>query len=470
MRTSSWAATLLFATVLACESVEAQDQSQNQNQSLSQNQSQNQAQEIAVRASVTGTYSDNPARAPTGQSATALDGLVGLTIAHQSPLLYVDADASELQRVYVQGGLPNETIPHGYLDLLAGPPGGLLTWTVMDSFGQISSEPFGALIANDRQNINVLSTGPNLRLPLDSHDHIDLAGRYGLDSFSNSNLDDKSYSGQAQFAHDVSSSSQLGIVYSFQRIEFRNSTLNAADISQGYAKYSLAGARSYAVLEAGVDQLSQGVINRAHAAHVLALLQRHLTERLIFEAAYRHGYTHSGSEFVSASRDGFTTGTDQNVQGLTQPFKESEGYAMLTRSAGRLLGAVQVAASQETYVNQPVFDRHTLGENLAGDYQVSSTFTFSLRAGYLREKFPNTGEEGSWVSGSVGVSQKLGRSLLLSLRGERTKGSGNALSGGFTENRAVLALAWAPGTQRLERVYDTSAPLRFYDRPVLPPR
>lgn len=466
MRTSSWAATLLFATVLACECAEAQDQSQNQNQNLSQNQ----AQEIAVRASVTGTYSDNPARAPTGQSATALDGLVGLTIAHQSPLLYVDADASELQRVYVQGGLPNETIPHGYLDLLAGPPGGLLTWTVMDSFGQIASEPFGALIADDRENINVLSTGPNLRLPLDSHDHVELAGRYGLDSFSNSNLNDMSYTGQAQFAHDMSRTSQLGMVYSFQRIEFRNSTLNAADIQQAYAKYSLAGARSYVVLEAGADQLSQGLISRAHTPHVLALVQRHLTERLTFEASYRNGYTHSGSEFVSASRDGFTTGTDQNVQGLTQPFKDSEGYAMLTRSSGRLLGAVQVTASQETYVNQPAFDRHTLGSNLAGDYQVSSTFTFSVRAGYWREKFPNTGEEGSWVNASVGVSQKLGRSLLLSLRGERTKGSGNALNGGFTEDRAVLILAWAPGTQRLERVYDTSAPLRYYDRPVVPPR
>lgn len=463
MRTLSWAATLLFATLLACECAEAQDQSQNQQQN------QSQAQEIAVRASVTGTYSDNPARTPTGQSATALDGQVGLTVAHQSPVLYVDADVSELQRAYVEGGLPSETIPHGYVDLLAGPPRGLLTWSVMDSFGQISSEPFGALIANDRQNINVLSTGPNLRLPLDSHDHVEVAGRYGLDSFSDSSLDDKSYSGQAQYVHDISSTSQLGVVYNNQRIEFHNSTLNAADIQEGYAQYSLAGARSYVVLEAGADQLSQGVITDAHTPHVLALLQHHLTERLTFEASYRHGYAHTGSEFVSASRDGFTAGADQNVEGVTQPFKESEGYAMLTRSAGRLLGAVQVTASQETYPGQVVFDRHTLGSNLAGDYQLSSTLSFTLRAGYWRERFSNTGEEGSFVNASVGVSQQLGRSLLLSLRADRTKGSGNVLNGGFTENRAVLVLAWAPGAKRLDRLYDTSAPLRFYDRPVLTP-
>jgi hypothetical protein len=472
MRTISWAAMLLFATVLSgeCARAQSQNQSQSQGQGQGQGQERSQEQEVAVRASVTATYSDNPARAPTtGQSATALDGLVGLTIAHQSPLLYVDADMAELQRAYVQGHLPSESIPHGYLNLLAGPPGGLLTWTVMDSFGQISSEPFAALVAHDRQNINVLSTGPNLRLPLDSHDHFDLEGRYGLDSFSDTTLNDRSYNGQAAFTHDIASASQVGLVYSYQRIDFRNSALNAAEIQEAYAKYSLAGARTYVVLEAGVDQLSQGAITRQHIAHVLALLQRHLTERLTFEAAYRNGYTHTGTEFVAASRDGFTTGTDQNVQGLAQPYKESEGYAKLVRDVGRLLGAIEVSASEETYLSQPVFDRRVVSSNLEGDYRLSSTFYLNFRAGYWRERFPNTGAEGSSVDAWVGLSHKLGRSLLLSLLAEHTKGSGSAFNGGFKENRAVLALAWAPGAQRLQRIYDPGAPFRFYDRPVLPP-
>lgn len=460
MRTISWTATLLFATVLASECARAQDQGQQQEQ---------QPQEIVVHASATATYSDNPARTTTGQSATALDGLFGVTIDHQSPLLYVDADMSVLQRAYVEGNdLPSETIPHGYLNLLAGPPGGLFTWTVKDSFGQISSEPFDALIANDRQNINVLSTGPDLRIPLDAHDHVDLAGRYGLDSFGDANLDDKSYSGQAQVTHDIATTSQVALVYADQRIEFRNSTLNAAQIQEGYAKYALAGARSYVVLEAGVDQLSQGTISRDRTAHLLALLQHKLTQRLTFEAAYREGYLNAPSAFVSASRDSFTTGSDQNVQQLTQPFKESEGYAVLTRNQGRLQAAIQVTASQETYPGEPTFDRHALGSNLAGDYKLTSKVTFSVRAGYWRERFPNTGEDGNWVDASVGLNRSLGRSLQLSLQAERIKGSGSAVNGGFTEDRAVLALTWAPEAERLRRIYDTRAPLRFYDRPLLP--
>jgi hypothetical protein len=452
MRTVAWAAVLLFTAVFASECARAQEQ------------------EVAFRASVTATYSDNPARTATAQSATALDGLVGLSVTHQSPLLYVDARASALERGYVEGNLPSETLANGYLNLLAGPAGGLFTWTVTDSFGQISSQPFGALSANDRQNVNVLSTGPNLRIQLDSRDHFDLAGRYRLDSYGTSSLDDHGYTGQAEFAHDIGATSHAGVVYAYQRIDFQQGTLGAAKIEQAYAKYRLAGARSYIVLEAGADQLDQGVTGRQHTSHALALLQRHLTERLTFEAAYRHDYTEPAGAFVAASRDGFTVGTDQTVQALALPFEESSGYAQLTRSAGRLLAAIEITASEETYPANSASKRRTVGSNFAADYQLSSRVRFSVRAGYYEEKFPNAQQDGHWVNGSIGFSRMLGRSLQLSLLGTRIKSTGNLLNGDFTENRAVLALTYAPGAERLQRIYDTNAPFRFYDRsPPQPP-
>jgi hypothetical protein len=454
MRTNAWAAVLLFATISASEGARAQQP----------------ADELAFRASATATYSDNPARTATGESATALDGLLGLSLAHQSPLLYVRGDMSVIQREYVEGNLPSETIPNGYLNLLAGPPGGLFTWTVLDNFGQISGEPFAALIANDRQNANVLSTGPNVRIPFDSHDRLELSGRYGWDRFGTSNLDDQNFTGQAALEHDLGSASQVALVYAYQRIDFSAVTIPVAQIQQAYGKYSLAGARSYVVLEAGADRLERGTGSAAESTgHVLVLLQRRLTERLTFEAAYRHGYTDTANAFVAASRDGFTAGTDQNVQAVALPFEESQGYAQLTRSAGRLLASLQIAASHESYPSEPAFDRRTLGSNLAVDYQLSSDLTFSLRGGYWKETFPGSQQDGRWVDGSIGLSRKLGRSFELSLWAARTKGNGNVLPSNFTEDRAVLQLLYSPGAERLKRVYDTNAPFRYYDRPVLPP-
>jgi len=451
MRTMRWAM-LLLTSAFASECARAQEQ-----------------QEVAFRAGVTATYSDNPARTPTGQSATALDGLVGLSLAHQSPMLYVDADAAVVQRAYVEGDLPSETIPSGYVNLLAGPAAGLFNWTVLDTFGQMSSEPFAALYAADRQNLNVLSTGPNVRIPLDSHDHLDLSGRYGLDSFGDSTLDDENYTGKMTLAHDFNPGSQIGLVYAYQRIDFREVALGAAEIEQGYARYWLVGARSYVVLEGGADQLEHTALPHEHTGHALALLQRRLTESLTFEAAYRHGYTDTANAFVASARDEFTAATDQTVQALALPFEESEGYAELTRSMGRLLAALQVTASHESYPNDPTSERRTWGSNLAADYQLSSKLSLVLRGGYWDEKFPSTEQGGHWVDGSVGLRRKLGYSLDLSLLVERTRGVGSVINGGFAEDRAILALTYTPGVERLQRVYDTNAPFRFYDRPVLPP-
>jgi hypothetical protein len=450
MRTITWAAVLLLAAVLASESAPGQEQ------------------EFAFRASATATYSDNPARTATGESATALDGLVGLRIAHQSPLLFADADLSELQRAYVEGHLPSETIPNGYLNLLAGPPGGLFNWTVKDSFGQISAEPFAALLVGDRQNVNILSTGPNLRIPLDSQDHLDLTARYGRDTFSDSTLDDQNYRGEAQMTHDIGSASQLGLGYSYERIKFRDVTFSNAALKEAYGKYALSGARTYIVLEAGADQLDQPPTPRSSTAHVLALLQRHLSERTTLEIAYRHGITDAANAFVSASRNQFTAGTDQNVQPRAVPFVGSEGYAQLTRSSGRLLLAVAATGSRETFPSAPASNRHTWGANLSADYQLSSLLTLTVRGGYYDEYFPDGGLGGRWSEGSIGLTRRLGSSLHLSLQAWRAKGTGNALPSAFTENRGVLQLVYAPGEERLRRVYDTNAPFRYYDRPVQP--
>lgn len=451
MRTISWAAVLLFAAVSASESALAQQQ------------------EVAFRASATATYSDNPERTATGESSTAVDGLVGLRIAHQSSELLVDADLAELRREYVEGNLPSETIPNGYLNLLAGPAAGVFNWTVLDNFGQISSEPFAALIVGDRQNVNILSTGPNLRVPLDSQDHFDLTARYGRDTFSDSTLDDQNYKGQAQLTHDIGPASQLGLGYSYQRIDFRDVALGDAVLTEAYGKYALAGARTYIVLEAGVDQFKQApAAPRSNTSHVLALLQRHLSERTTLEIAYRHGITDAASAFVSATRDQFTAGTDQTVQARALPFVGSEGYAQLTRSAGRLLAAVEVFATRETFPSDPASNRRTWAANFTSDYQLSSKLTFNVRGGYYDENFPDGGLRGHWSEGSIGLSRRLGASLQLSFQASRVKGAGNALLNPFTENRAVLQLLYAPGAERLRRVYDTNAPFRYYDRPVGP--
>lgn len=454
MRTISWAAVLLLSVAgSASEVARAQEQ------------------ELAFIASATATYSDNAGRTTNAPvAATALDLLGGLHFVHNSPVLYADAAGSFLQRLYLQGQLANETIPAGNLNLVWRPAGDTFIWTVTDTLGQISTQPFAALVANDRQNVNVFSTGPDVRLAFDSEDHFDLLGRYGLDTYGNSELNDRNYRGRGALAHDFGASGSLvALVYDYRRIDFELSTLGIADIQQAYGQFRLSGARTYVVLEGGQDQLEQGSNPREHTPHILALLQRHLSETLLFEAAYAHRYTNAGESFVTSSRDAFTAGGDQTVQAVALPFEQSYGYAELKRYKGRLQLALDITAGRENYPSDPTSERHTTGTNLSLDYQLASRMTCNFRAGYYKQTFPVLLQTEEWVSGSAGVTRQLGPSLALSLSVMRTKGTGDVLNARFTEDRAWLVLSYEPGAERLQKIYDANAPLRLYDRPVARP-
>jgi hypothetical protein len=453
MRTISWAAVpLLLLAVAASQGARAQQQ------------------ELAFIASGTVTYSDNAARTTNAPiAATALDLLAGLHFAHNSQVLYADVAGSFLQRLYLQGPLSNETIPSGNLNIVWRPAGEVFTWTITDTLGQISSQPFAALVASDRQNVNVFSTGPDFRLRIDSEDHFDLLARYGADTYGNSELNDRNYRGRGVLAHDFGASgSQISLVYDYRRLDFELNTLGTADIQQAYGQYRLSGARTYVVLEGGEDQLEEGTNPREHTPHILALLQRHLSETVIFEAAYAHRYTNAGEAFVVESRDPFTAGGDQTVQAVALPFEQSYGYAELKRYKGRLQLALDVNAGSENFPSDPTSERHTVGTDVSAHYQLAARMACDLRVGYYKQTFPDLQQDEQWVSGSAGVIRQLSPSLALSLNVMRTKGTGNVLNARFTEDRAWLVLSYEPGAERLQRVYDANAPLRLYDRPVPP--
>ncbi|HLJ39449.1 MAG TPA: hypothetical protein VKT54_13675 [Steroidobacteraceae bacterium] len=453
MRTISWAAALLPLIAVAAGGVASAQQEQ----------------DFAFLASATATWSDNAGRATNAPvAATALDGLIGLHVVHNSPTLYVDGQVTELQRVYLEGHLPDQTIPNGNLSLIWRPTGELFSWTVSDSLGQISTQPFDALIANDRQTVNVASTGPDLRIPLSSENHLDLSGRYADDHYGNAALNDHNYQGRGDLAHDFGASgSQIALAYEYRRIDYELNSLGTAQIETVYGQYRIAGARTYIVLEGGEDQLDQGSSPRQRTPHVLAVLQRHLTQTLLFEAGYVHRYTNAAEAFVTDSRDAFSAGGDQTVQAVALPFEQSYGYGELKRSQGRLQLALEFTVDREKFPADVTSERHASGGNLAVDYQLASRLAFNLRAGYYEQTFPDLQQNEHWLSGSVGLSRQLTSSLHLALTAMHIKGTGNVLNARFTENRAWLVLSYEPGAARLQRIYDANLPLRLYDRPVV---
>ncbi len=428
------------------------------------------AQEIEPRASISMEYSDNPFRTSSSaaRSAAVLDGLVGLNIFHDGTLLYADVDASESRYQYLSGGVPSETLPNGYATIVANLVRDLFTWSVRDNIGQISDEPLDALAADNRQTVNVFSTGPDLLLPIGDRNHFVANLRYGTSTFNGSNIDSSLYDGQAGLARDLTPDSRISANYSYRKTLFEDDQVYPAiEVEVPFLRYSVETARTKLVAEGGWESMRFGTAGSARTPHALLSLERRLSPRLTLEAEYTHTYSDAAQNFVVNSRNAFTAGTDQNVQALAAPFKMDSGYLMLSRTAGRTLLSFEVTGEHDKYDAAPIADRHSYGADLAADYRVSSLITADVRVGWFRENFPATQQQDSWTEGSLALVRQLGESLRVSVEVLRAQGTGSLAGNRFKEDRALLTISYDPAAARRLRLFDPVAPFRYYEQPTL---
>lgn len=422
------------------------------------------SQQIVPQVSVAAEYSDNPYRVNSGaRGATIIAGLFGLDVLHQGAFLYADADANVVRLQTVSGDVPNQTLPNGYATLVGNVVPGAFTWSIEDTFGQISNEPFDAITAPNRETVNVLSTGPDLLAPITDRDHYFVQLRYGSATYYNgSNIDSSRYEGLTGLVHDLTGTARVSALVAYHRIMYRNQLYPDAEIPSAFLRYTVERGRTLFIAEGGWEWLRFGTVNGG-TPHVLLSLEERISPHVTFTAEYTHTYEDAAGDFVVSSRDAFTAGTDQNVQALASPFKTDTGYATLSRRGRRTRIALELTAERDVYDAAPLYDRRTYGTYLDADYQLSPRLKFTLRGGWYREEYPAESTHTSWVTAEARLGRQLGESLRVEVDLSRIQGSGTFAS--FKENRAALVITYDPVPSRRERLFNPTTPFRMYEEP-----
>jgi len=81
------------------------------------------------------------------------------------------------------------------LVLPAAPVPQLLYWDVSDNFGQTRLSPLAAITPANRENVNYVSTGPDLTIGALGSTELGIAGRYAKATYQKSPLDNERISG-----------------------------------------------------------------------------------------------------------------------------------------------------------------------------------------------------------------------------------------------------------------------------------
>ncbi len=198
------------------------------------------------------------------------------------------------------------------------------SWMVSDNFGQEQINPLTPVTPENRENVNYLSTGPNLTLPLGSAAEFLLDGRYSKVSYQKSDLGSNRYSGTVGVLRQLSSSSSVSVEVEDQLNRFDNSILNPDyDEQQAYFHYNKRGVRTRFDGQVGYARLKlrDGTTTGEPMARVE--LTRQLSPRTSVVLTGGHEYSDAADDFRLQQALGGANLATQAVQPTGIPFKNN---------------------------------------------------------------------------------------------------------------------------------------------------
>jgi hypothetical protein len=130
----------------------------------------------------------------------------------------------------------------------------LLSWTLMDRFGQTRPDLLEAASPENRDSYNFLSTGPNVTLRLGQNVDVVLAGRYSRIDYDDSReLDTQRFIQSLSIERTLSSNAVLSLTATAQKVDPDEAPIY--DQREAVVSYAISGARSRLMLQAGASQI-----------------------------------------------------------------------------------------------------------------------------------------------------------------------------------------------------------------------
>lgn len=400
------------------------------------------------RAATGLTYSDNVARLPqdkrSGAQAAALAGFRFLEL---NPRWNADVNAGLAYLRYFND--PSATSDSDTLKTISAfgevsivPRA--ISWELLENYGQVALDPFGAIHPADRQNSNYVTTGPNFEIPLGAVDRLDLQPRYSDVRYSQSdNQNNRRGSATAALVHRWSAIRTVSLNYFAEKVEFFKSDLfRDYKLQSAFVTINSMPRRMRFGIDLGATQVDDGVNKDSSTLAALAFA-RDLGRYSSIQFYGRRAFTDSADAFrFGQGGGGDQILIDQNVQVVAQPYREtyfSLGYnATLPRST-LTVGPYWV---DENYLRNDQLARRRYGGRVDMTYVVSPTVRAAGYVAFEKNKTAVRAQDNEDFFVGLSLVRSFAEAVEAELRFERYDRGSNVTP--FIENRAILTLSWAP--------------------------
>jgi hypothetical protein len=427
------------------------------------------AQTLAYGVDVGVGESDNVTLVPTNKvSQTMALADVDFDVKKQSRLLDVDAKGDFTDINYLQGAYGNQVIGRfdGAAHVALIPE--RLTWALTDDFGQAALDAFTPVTPANLENVNFVSTGPDLNLRFGPTSFLNASARFARAQFATSPFNSNRFLGNLAWGLQLSAQSSASLNGDTERVLFDNTALNSDfERTNGFGRYEVHGARTDFSGDLGVTTINQSAgsttinqngisttTNQSGGSSTGALARIQLTRKLSSAAKLTLSV---GRDLTDASTS-FSNlqGGAIGIVGTAPAPLTSNSYTTHYASAGwgyernRTTIAVSGRWEKDIYGGAPELDYTRSGAEFRVARKLTRAFTAEVFGRYYKSSYPHAIV--APTSGSADYDDELiagaltwrhGRGLEVKLRCEHDARLAAGING-YRENRAVLTVGYRP--------------------------
>ncbi|MEM7610324.1 MAG: hypothetical protein AAF270_01515 [Pseudomonadota bacterium] len=330
----------------------------------------------------------------------------------------------------------------------------LLSWQVTDNFGQVLQDVFAPDNPQNRENVNVFSTGPVVSLPLNSTNQIQFVAAYRDVSFEESPQDNDSLSGQLSYQRSISETRTISLNLSSQALDFDRAIDPDFDRHSATVSFNSRTSRSNLEIEVGSNTVDFGSDREESDGALFRLnFTRNLTSRLSLTLGADQELSDTGQLFGQ-----FLNTRTPNLFGENTADVEAEADALEQRGANIGLSAQQRNGSvfanirylDVDFQSSDDQDREGLTFSAGINREFAGGWRVGLNANLNAQDFVD-GREDDNLLVSLNVTRQLTRTLALDARLTHTERDSTDTLFSFDEDALRVTLLWQPQRTRSRR-------------------
>jgi hypothetical protein len=347
-------------------------------------------------------------------------------------------------RNYFDDTYDNDFLGSGTGELRLGLIGDSLSWSFEDTFGQVLTDAFEPSTPENRENLNVFSTGPDLRLQVGSATEVVVTGRFSASSYEESgSIDNQQISGSVALVRRPSAAIAWSINAAVSHVEYDAPGDPGYDDLEVFARLTSTSAVQTLTADLGVDFLDSDTSSE-QTPLVRITWTRQLTPSWSLDLGAITEYRNADDQFVTGVGSGPDLGGTQDVLLTAEPLRDDSATLGLTFERARTTLRIHANAGQETYPESDNLDRDRWLVGAEASRRLTERLRGTLLARHENRTFDTAvGEDKTTAFGAL-LDWRLGKNLFLGLEGRHEERSGSTA---FAYDETIYAATIAYRTQ-----------------------